>query len=270
MSFLRQLAIILFSIYAWTAGFAIMTIVLVTAAITAPFIKFKDSHNWLGGFGMAMVLRATFSKIEITYDERFDHDRRSMFCQNHVNLMDAHAACAAIPHGFGGMMNAWQLNIPIYGWIMRFASGIPVRQGGHSVYREVAALVKDRAERGISVLVFPEGHRTRDGEVHEFKRGVFMAARTAGIPVVPLAVRGMFELNRAKSRLIKPSRISIYVGPQIETANMSNRQLRELPERMRTYIAEFVENGTIPDAGPMFELAADPPETEPVADTAPV
>lgn len=269
MSLLRRLGIVLFSIYAWTAGFVIMTMVVIVAALTMPFIKFKDSHNWLGGFGMGMVLRATFSKITITYDERFDPDRRSMFCQNHVNLMDAHAACATIPHGFAGMMNAWQLHIPIYGWIMRFASGIPVRQGGHSVYREVAALVKDRADRGISVLVFPEGHRTRDGKVHEFKRGVFMTARTAGIPVVPLAVRGMFELNRAKSRMIKPARISIYVGPQIETANMTNRQLRELPERMRAYIAEFVEQGRIPDAGPLLEIAAAAPEDEPRADAAP-
>jgi len=269
MSLLRRIGLVLFSIYAWTAGFAIMTLIVIIAVITIPFIKFKDSHHWLGGFGMGMVLRATFSRITITYDDRFDSDRRSMFCQNHVNLMDAHAACATIPHCFGGLMNAWQLHIPIYGWIMRFASGIAVRQGGHSVYREVAAQIKERVERGISVLVFPEGHRTRDGKVHEFKRGVFMAARAAGIPVVPLAVRGMFDLNRAKSRLIKPARISIYVGPQIETANMTNAQLRELPERMRAYIAQFVEEGTIPDAGPLLELSASLAETERLSTAAP-
>jgi 1-acyl-sn-glycerol-3-phosphate acyltransferase len=269
MPLLRRIGVVLFSIYAWTAGFAIMTLIVIVAVITMPFIKFKDSHKWLGGFGMGMVLRATFSRITITYDDRFDPDRRSMFCQNHVNLMDAHAACASIPHGFGGMMHAWQLNIPVYGWIMRFASGIPVRQGRLSVYREIAAMVKDRAERGISVLVFPEGSRTRDGKVHEFQRGVFMAARTAGIPVVPLAVRGMFGLNQAKSLRIKPSRISIHVGPQIETANMTNQQLRELPERMRAFIAQFVEEGTIPDASPLFALVTDPAKDERPADAAP-
>ena len=64
---------------------------------------------------------------------------------------------------------------------------------------ELTAAAQDRVKRGLSILVFPEGHRTRDMKVGPFKRGVFFMARDANIPVVPLAVHGIHQVNQAVS-----------------------------------------------------------------------
>jgi 1-acyl-sn-glycerol-3-phosphate acyltransferase len=175
---------VVYSAAVWTVAFAWMGGVATTWAVSSLFVSTRKTHNYIGGPGMGACLKITLSKVEIIYDPDFDPERRSVFCQNHVNLLDAHAACASIPHAFCGLMNAWQFKIPFYGWIMRLADGIPVGEGA-SRYREVAAAARDRAAKGISILVFPEAHRTTDGKVHEFKKGVFLMAREARLPIVP-------------------------------------------------------------------------------------
>ncbi len=246
---------VVYSAAVWTVAFAWMGGVSVVWGVSSLFVPFTKTHNYIGGPGMAACLKITLSKVEIIYDPDFDPERRSMFCQNHVNLLDAHAACAAIPHSFCGMMNAWQFKIPFYGWIMTISNGIPVGKGA-SRYREVAAAARDRVARGISILVFPEAHRTTDGKVHEFKKGVFLMAREAGLPVVPLATRGMYDLNQKGSWLFKPAKITIYVGAQIETANITTDQLRKVIARTEKIIKDFADHGIIP--GKVDDLANEP------------
>lgn len=251
-----------YSAVVWTAAFTWMGGVAVTWAAASIFARPHKTHNYIGGPGMGAVLRMTLSKVEVIYDPDFDPERRGVFMMNHVNLLDAHAACASIPHAFCGLMNAWQFNIPFYGWIMKLADGIPVPKGAGR-FRAIAEAARDRAKKGISILAFPEAHRTLDGKVREFKRGVFMMARGADLPVVPLATRGMFTLMQKGSLMVKPTRITIYVGPQIETAGLSDAELAKAIERCQKIVADFAERGIIPGR------AVDPaPEVTPAASNA--
>lgn len=255
---IKQAAQVVYTTTLWSVSFAWMGGVAAVWAASTLFVDRRKTHNYIGGPGMAMCLRFTLSKVEVIYDPDFDPERRSVFCQNHVNLMDAHAACLAIPHAFCGLMNAWQFKIPFYGWIMSLASGIPVSAGANR-YREVSAAARDRASKGMSILVFPEAHRTTDGKVHEFKKGVFLMAREAKLPVVPLATRGMWDLNRKGTWLFKPAKITIYVGAQIETAGITTDELRKVIARTEKIIKDFADNGIIPgkavsDDSPAGEL----------------
>lgn len=242
---LKRASQTVYSAAAWTVAFAWMGGVAVTWAAVSLFVDPRKTHNYIGGPGMGAVLRMTLSKVDILYDPDFDPERRAVFMQNHVNLLDAHAACAAIPHAFCGLMNAWQFKIPIYGWIMKLADGIPVPRGSNR-YRAIAEAARDRAAKGISILAFPEAHRTLDGKVQEFKRGVFWMARMAGLPVVPLATHGMFDMMKKGSLLLRPTRITIYVGAQIETAGLSDAQLAEVMARAQKIVADFAERGIVP------------------------
>jgi len=237
---------VVYSLAVWGLGFSWMAGVSVVWAVFRKLMPGRDTQHLVGTPGMAVCLRFTLSKVTFHYDPAFVHGRTSVFCQNHVNLMDAHAACASIRQPFCGLMNAWQFYIPFYGWIMSLAEGISVRSGANR-YREVTEAARDRAARGISILVFPEAHRTRDGKVHTFKRGVFLMAREAGLPVVPLATRGMYELNRKGTWLLKPSDIHIYIGAQIETAGLDDDELRAVIDRTEQIVRDFTEHGIMPD-----------------------
>jgi 1-acyl-sn-glycerol-3-phosphate acyltransferase len=182
------------------------------------------------------------SRLGITYDAKFDPKRLSVFCFNHTNLLDAHITSATIPHAFCGLMNAWQFHIPFYGWLMRMSKGIPVyRRSGREIQRDITEQAKKRKAMGFSILVFPEAHRTRDGKIHTYHRGVFRMARDAGYPVVPAAIRGSYAVNRKGSFLFKPGKIEVYVGPQHETAGLSDQALGDLARKFQEMTSEFVE-----------------------------
>ncbi len=268
-SLLRKPVVFARSAFAWSATFAWMAGVAATGIIVSPVIPFKRTHNYIGGPGMAMCLKFTFSKLEIIYHRDFKRERRSVFCQNHVNVMDAHIACASIPHAFCGMMNAWQFKIPFYGQIMKLADGIAVPKQKAGRYQIVAEAAKKRAEKGISILVFPEAHRTLDGKVRKFRRGVFTIAFEAGLPIVPLATYGMFKMMRKGSLKVSPSHLKAFVGPQIETAGMCKEDIPELVKRTQAVVSAFSDTGDVPEdlVAALQELSRPAPPVE-VAATA--
>ncbi|MCA9692535.1 MAG: lysophospholipid acyltransferase family protein [Nannocystaceae bacterium] len=247
MAPLAKLTRVAHSTFVWGASFTVMSGVVVFGGGLAPFIPFKHTHTRIGGPGMGACLKIAAQDVDIYYHPDFDPERRGVYCQNHVNLMDAHAACAAIPHAFCGMMNAWQFKIPVYGWIMTLADGIPVPKQASGRYEAVAQAARDRADKGISILTFPEAHRTLDGGVRPFKRGVFFMARSAGLPVIPLATHGMFHLMRKGSFLINPAPVKIFVGPQIDTVGLDDDQIGELADRMHAVVSAFSDTGEVPE-----------------------
>lgn len=232
-----------FSIVVWIVAITWMSLVATLALVLIPVVAFKRSHSWLGAPGMAACIRFTLSRVRVTYDPGFDPDRRSVFCQNHISLLDGHVACAVIPHAFCGLMNHAHFRIPGYGWIMRLAGGIPVYPRSSGRTAELSAAARSRADSGLSILAFPEGHRTLDGNVREFKRGALFMARDAGLPVVPLAVRGLYAVNHKGSWLFRPGTIEVWVGPQIETEGLSDDEIGPLAGRLQQTIGDYVSAG---------------------------
>ncbi len=232
---------LLFSIWVWTACFVVMGIDAVLTLLLTLFVPYQKVHRRLTSPLMGFCVRLTFSRFAITYDPAFDPERRGVFCQNHVNLLDAHVSSAVIPHPFCGLMNAWHFKVPFYGWLMWVSKGIPVNHGRHRMLDDMIEGAKDRAAQGMSVLTFPEAHRTRTGQVGPFKKGVFVMAREAGLPVVPICVRGMFDVNRKGSWLFRPGRVEVYVGKQVETAGVSEADIMMVADEVRATMVRFVE-----------------------------
>ncbi|HLG21068.1 MAG TPA: lysophospholipid acyltransferase family protein [Bdellovibrionota bacterium] len=238
--------IILFSIAVWVFSFVWMAILAIVTLILLPFFPYRRTHAWVAAPGFSLVARAVnLGRFEVFYDAKFDPKRRSVFCQNHINLLDAYVAAAAIPHAFCGLMHAWQFRIPFYGWLMTLSKGIPLHRNRSpkEILQEMTEGARDRAAQGFSILVFPEGGRTTDGHTQRFKRGVFFMARDAGLPVVPVAVRGMYDVNRKGSLRFRPGRVSVYVGRQFETVGLSDEKVGELSDRLQEIVSTFVETG---------------------------
>ncbi len=94
----------------------------------------------------------------------------------------------------------------------------------------------------MSILVFPEAHRTSDGRVHRFHKGTILMARDAGYPVVPVGVRGMYAVNHKGSYLFRPGPVHVHFGPQIETAGLDDLEISALTRTLQTMVTSFVES----------------------------
>lgn len=229
------------SVVVWLVGLGWMVFLVLTSLLLTLWRPFETFQTRWPMPQIGWTLYLTFSRTKVVHDRRYRGQRGVVFVQNHVSVFDGFIACHAIRVPLSGLENEGHLNVPGYGWMMRLANAVPVGKG-QGRYAKIAGLIRERVSRGISVLTFPEAHRTRDGKVQKFKRGVFQIARDAGIPIVPLAVRGIYHVLPKGRFLTRPGLIEIYMGPEIETAGLTDEQLDRLAERVREILSDWVEH----------------------------
>ncbi len=155
-------------------------------------------------------------------------------------MLDGCIGLSAIKVPMCGLENAAHLSLPGYGWLLRAANAIPVRKGPGK-FAAIREAIRDRVARGISILTFPEAHRTETGKVRPFKRGVFRIARDAGLPIVPVAVRGAWRMLPKGAMTLRPALLDIYIGPPLATEGLSDKQLTIAMERIREVMIAWTE-----------------------------
>jgi len=104
--------------------------------------------------------------------------------------------------------------------------------------------VIDGVRAGKSLAVFPEGTRTPDGQLQEFKQGAFKIAVRAGVPIVPVTIRGTFKLLPKTTLAPRPGRVDVIIGKPIETRGYSDKNLTQLIAQTRAAIEANLETTT--------------------------
>ena len=246
--FLSIPALCLLTIGIYLASYALMIVVGILAVPVRLLFGQAAAHRWCFRPGFGGVIPLAGIRTTVTKHPDFDPERRGVFIQNHVSVFDGMLATWVIPHAFSGLFNSWHKWVPGYGWFMVMSSGIgvPPASAGKGRLDSINRQAKDRAEQQISILAFPEGHRTRDGKVRDFRRGSFVMAQAAGYPVIPLCVRGMWEVESKRGWLIRPGKVDVYLGAPIEVAGLNKAETIEVMERIRQMHIAWVERGETP------------------------
>ena len=173
-------------------------------------------------------------------DPAVDPDQPYIFVQNHTNHLDHVAMYNATPHFKQGIELAKHFDYPFYGWFMKARGTIPVKRGGGQA-PEVLAHMRREIAKGRSLLAFPEGTRTTTGRVGPFRRGIFFIARELGIPVVPVAVTGMYEVMRKGSLVVRPGDVTVHICAPHSAEGLDDDGIGALTTRVRDVIAGHVD-----------------------------
>ncbi|MBL8980592.1 MAG: 1-acyl-sn-glycerol-3-phosphate acyltransferase [Gemmatimonadetes bacterium] len=128
--------------------------------------------------------------------------------------------------------------IPCFGWMMRMAGDIQVRRGERSSIVEAMAASRDRLAKRVSVMIFPEGTRSREGEMLPFKDGAFRLAVETGTPILPMAVAGTRNAMAKGTFRFQRSRARVRVLAPIETQGLTLEDVPALRDRIRALIDE--------------------------------
>jgi 1-acyl-sn-glycerol-3-phosphate acyltransferase len=125
---------------------------------------------------------------------------------------------------------------PLTGWIMRYSGDIPLRRGEGGSVRAMMKECERALAGGISIMMFPEGTRSKDGNMLPFKDGPFALALRAGVPVLPVAIAGTRAMRPKHSKWFGEARACAKVLPAIPTTGMTEADVARLREQSRDAI----------------------------------
>lgn len=179
-------------------------------------------------------------KLTVEGLEKIDPKGSYVFASNHRSFMDTPVVLGQIPVQFRFLAKSGLFKVPFLGYHMKRAGHISVhREDPRSALKTMAEAARIIRERGISVLVFPEGSRSVNG-LRRFKEGAAYIAIKAGVPIVPVAIEGTPEVLPHNSLTMRPGKVRLAIGDPIPTGNLSLADRASLTEQVRTRVAALL------------------------------
>jgi 1-acyl-sn-glycerol-3-phosphate acyltransferase len=186
------------------------------------------------------IARLTGLRVEVESRVPLDLGRSYVFMANHLSTVDIWALYIALPIPPRMLAKKQLAAIPLLGWAMWAGRFIFIDRGNAAAARRSIDRAKERIRGGESVLIFPEGTRSRDGQMLPFKKGGFHLAIDAGAPIVPVSIEGSREAMPAGTLLVRGGRVKIKIGVPIETAGLSEEDREQLLDRVRAEIVALL------------------------------
>ena len=210
----------------------------VSAVIAGLFDSSGQSGHACARFWSLWSLRVARIRLVVNGLELVPPQGPVIYMGNHQGNFDIHSLTLAIPRTFSWIAKEELFRVPVFGSAMKRAGYIPLdRSDGRKALKSMR-LAAERIAGGTSVVIFPEGTRTLDGSLLPFKRGAFLLAARAGVPIVPFTINGSMERNPRNRIELYPGTISVSFGPPIQTTGVSEA---ELMEQVRQAIAARLE-----------------------------
>lgn len=231
------------SIFRWTlSGLFFFTVcpVLIALGIFIDPRKNDAPQRWLS----RTSVRLAGARVEVRRSPGFDPNRTCFFVSNHVNLFDPFVLYSVVPQFIRGLELESHFRVPVYGWLMKRFGNVPVPEVNRpSDLKRMWRLTRAALDRGVSLVVFPEGGRTISGRVAPFREGVFRMAQDFGTSITPVSIIGAFTFNRKTSWILRPSTIVVWFHETIETTGYGRRDVAELRDKVWWAVAAPVHSG---------------------------
>lgn len=236
----------LLSIWSWTAltvisigGFGVQ---LPVALASGPFDKSRARPGRL-----LRDLAVLFAKVNPMWDFRIHGELpdyrpgKTVVVSNHVSNSDAFLI-SHLPWEMKWLGKQSLFRIPVVGWLMWLAGDVPVKRGARDSVKDAMEICREHLERGMPIMMFPEGTRSASGELLPFKDGAFRLAIESGADVLPLAVAGTRDALPKHSWRFGFARGLVTVGKPISTRGMTLADVKRLKADARAQIeAMFAE-----------------------------
>ncbi len=225
------------TIFRWmlAAGFFFSVCpVLILLGIFVDPLKNDEPQRWLS----RTLMRAAGVRVEVRRSPGFDPHSVCFFVSNHVNLFDPFVLYCATPQIIRGLELESHFRVPVYGWLMKRFGNVPVPDVNRpSDLKRMWRLTRAALERGVSLVVFPEGSRTITGRVGPFHNGVFRMAQDFGTPITPVSIVGSYTFHRKTSWVLRRSTIVVWLHDTIDTSRYGKGEVPELREHVWREVA---------------------------------
>lgn len=230
----------LYSAYVWV--FVILYFIIISSFIIfLMYILQKDKVYKIYKFFLKGIFIIMFIKVKVEYEEDIDFNKNYLYIPNHVSFLDAPLMFAYTPHIVNALEAKEHFSWPLYGKIIKMWGNIPVnRKNAKSSYRSMMK-VKEVLQNRNSIIIYPEGGRTADGNLKRFKKLPFHLAKEAEATIIPVGVSGLYEINHKGSKLFLPGCITIKFGKPITFEETNKMNEEELLLKVRNEVINLIK-----------------------------
>lgn len=233
------------------SGAILMSLLLFLPMLFFQAVTSSGTPNYyLSRLWVWVVSRLFGVTFSIQHEEKADPRQSYIVAPNHQSNVDIMALMSVLPVKYRWVIKKSLLKIPMFGWGLGATGAISIDRSNPKEAAEILRAGTRKVGRGWSVLVYPEGTRSPDGNLQPFKKGAFMMAVQTGVQILPVAVNGAYQLMPKHTLIIRPGHVTITLCDPIPTEGLTEEDVPELMERTRRAIKECIDPNYNPFSPP--------------------
>jgi 1-acyl-sn-glycerol-3-phosphate acyltransferase len=246
---IRHLGSRLRSYFVWTPLVWLYTLVLgCVSLVVSLFDPIGERQQRVARLWSQMILWTVGAKVQVEGLEKIDTSKPQVYVVNHLSAFDIPVLYTHLPFQFRILAKKELFRYPFMGWHLRRSGQIPVVLENPKASVRSLSLAVAAIRKGNSLVIFPEGGRSPNGQLQAFMGGAFYAAVKAQVDVVPIVLVGTYEMLKMNSYHIKPGPVQMVVGSPISTVGMSTRDIAKITERARIVMGDlYYSRSLVPD-----------------------
>lgn len=202
------------------------------------------------------LLKITGSSIEVFDRDKVDFSKPNFFIFNHQSTLDIALTLHVLPVPFHYIAKRSLLYVPVLGWYLWAVGTVLIERGRTEKAIKILKRAGELIRNGRNIVAFPEGTRSSDGSILPFKKGAFVVAIEAGVPIIPVTIEGTHNVMPKNTFRIRPEPIKVKFGDPIETTGLTYDDRETLMEEVRNQIIDL--NVSIGGAGGARPGVSDP------------
>lgn len=228
---------------AWYAHFAVSLVLTIPQLYKVKGLMKADKiyeadeyiHKTVSAWAMSQV-KMSGAKVKVYGEENIPKDIPVLFVSNHQSNFDIAMFMSFVSKPKGYISKIEMSKIPVLRTWMEYMHCVfmerrNLRKAAEAISEGIKIL-----KRGYSLVLFPEGTRSKSNEMGEFKAGGFKLATKSKVPIVPVTIKGTYKLMESNNNKIVPAEVEMFIHPMIETAELTREEEVELSDQVRNII----------------------------------
>lgn len=218
-----------------------IVLILISAIIILllfPVINPDWVSYYVGIFLGRSITWASLSTAKVVGAEKLEKGKSYIFVANHSSSFDVFLILGWIGHNIRWVMKKELTKIPVFGWAARVSGQIAVDRSDSQAAIDSINAARSQLTKGVSVIFFPEGTRSRTGRLQPFKKGAYHFAFDMDFDVVPVAIKGAYKVKTPGKFFGSPGKIELIIHEPVKIAQHSREEMRLLIDETRNKIAE--------------------------------
>lgn len=231
-------------LYLIVVFYPLLVILTVFTSLMTILLSFVGDYRWCyipaKYWGRALCALA-FVRVKVIGRENYDKNSSYIFVANHQSIFDIFVVYGWLINKFKWIMKNTLRKIPFLGLACHKAGHIFIDRSNPIKAKHSLDEAKKKLRNGSSIVIFAEGSRSKNGKLGVFKRGAFKMAQDLKLPIVPVSIKGTFDIMPVFSYYVKPSRVTLTFHKPIDTQDLNDDTMSEIIKATRDAVEKGLE-----------------------------